>query len=421
MKILWIVNTIFPYPAEKLGYNKSVFGGWMLGLMNKLIENDDIELAIATTYSGIELKKYIDHRVVYYLLPCKNNYKYDSNLEHYWIDINDDFKPDIVHLHGTEFAHGLAFLNVCPHVKSVVSIQGLVSLYGDAYLHGIDKSDIIKNITFRDIIKGDNLYQAQRKFLKRGETEIKILQLADRIIGRTSWDYAGTMQFTDVSKYCKCNENLRDVFYNSRWDYSKIEKHTIFVSQASYPIKGFHEVIKALATIKKYYSDVKVYVAGLNITDVSSLNKKIKLNGYAKFLIKQMKKYEVMDNIVFLGLLNEEDMVSRLLKSNVFVQASILENSPNSLGEAMLIGMPIVASNVGGTSDMLVDKKEGYLYPYGETNLLAKYIVDVFDAGDKAIELGNNARSHALKTHNRQKNANDMINIYRSITNEIKK
>ena len=70
-------------------------------------------------------------------------------------------------------------------------------------------------------------------------------------------------------------------------------------------------------------------------------------------------------------MLSEQQMLDYLLKSNVFVQTSSIENSTNSLGEAMLIGMPCVASNVGGTSDMLKDKNEGYLYPFGDYNLLA--------------------------------------------------
>ena len=277
----------------------------------------------------------------------------------------------------------------------------------EVYVMGINHKDIIRNISFRDIIKRDNLYQAQKKFSKRGINEIKILQLVDGVIGRTSWDYAATLKYTDISKYYKCNESLRDPFYNASWDYSKIEKHTIFVSQASYPIKGFHEVVKALPIIKKYYPDVKVYVAGVNIIDRPSLKSKIKTSGYAKYLIKLMKKYKVMDNIIFVGLLNENEMVNKLLKCNVFVQSSIIEN--------MLLGMPIVASNVGGTSDMLTDKKEGFLYPYGENNLLAKYVISVFDAKENITEMGKKANIHAIKTHDRQKNANDMINIYNNL------
>lgn len=421
MKILWIVNIILPYPSAKLGKKPNVFGGWMNALMNSLIQNNDVKLAVAATYNGNKMLKFSDGKIVYYLIPCKNNYKYDNKLEKFWKDVSNDFLPDIVHLHGTEFAHGLSFLNACPNIKSVASIQGLVSLYGELYLLNISHKDIIHNISLRDIIRFDNMYQASNKFLKRGENEIKILRKVNKIIGRTSWDYSAVMALTEISKYCRCNESLRDTFYNKNWEYKKVEKNTIFVSQASYPIKGFHEIIKALPIIKKFYPDVKIYVAGQNIIDTSSIKNRLKLSGYGKYLIKLMKKYDVSKNIEFVGLLNEQQMVEKMLKCNVFVQTSIIENSPNSLGEAMLLGMPIVASNVGGTSDMLIDKKEGYLYPYAEQSLLAKYIIDVFNKSEKAKEIGDNAKLHALKTHNRDKNAKNMISIYRSLIDENKK
>ena len=421
MKILWIVNTIFPYPSKMLKINNNVFGGWMLSLMDEIKKKREIKLAVATVYNGKELLMYENDNVIYYLLPCKNNYKYDTDLEKYWKDVNNDFNPDLVHLHGTEFAHGLAFINACPNVKIVTSIQGLVSLCGNKYLLGISYKDILKSITFRDIVRMDNMFQARKKFINRGKNEIKILNRADIIIGRTALDYSAVMSITDVSKYRKCNESLRNMFYDVRWDYSTIDNYSILISQASYPIKGFHEMVKALPIIKKYYPNVKVYVAGQNIIDKTTFKNRIKLSGYAKYLIKLMKKYDVINDIKFIGLLSEQEMVEKMLKCNVFVQTSIIENSSNSLGEAMLLGMPIVASNVGGTSDMLVDKLEGYLYPYGEETLLAKYIVDIFNDKNRSIELGNNARNHAKKTHNRVMNANDMICIYRSIVDEFEK
>ena len=50
------------------------------------------------------------------------------------------------------------------------------------------------------------------------------------------------------------------------------------------------------------------------------------------------------------------------LEADVFLLPSQSENSPNSLGEAMLLGLPCVASNAGGIPDMLADGQEGLLY-----------------------------------------------------------
>jgi len=137
MKILWIVNTIFPYPAEKLGEKKTSFGGWLNSLLDAIKEREDFELAIATDYKGKDIKEFNDGKITYFLIPGAPSLKYNKKQEEYWKIINNKFKPDLVNLNGTEFAHGLAFINACPDVISLTSIQGLVSVYANVYYANI--------------------------------------------------------------------------------------------------------------------------------------------------------------------------------------------------------------------------------------------------------------------------------------------
>ena len=99
-----------------------------------------------------------------------------------------------------------------------------------------------------------------------------------------------------------------------------------------------------------------------------------------------IEKYELGKNIEFTGLLNENQMIERLLKTNVFILPSAIENSSNSLGEAMLLGLPCIASNTGGTMDILKHKEEGLLYPYTEPAILAEYIGRFFENDELCIE-----------------------------------
>lgn len=420
MRILWIVNTIFPYPAEMLGKDKNVFGGWMIGLLNALKQKDDIKIAVASTYNGKELKKYIDNNIIYYLVPCKDNTKYDKKLEIYWKKIEDEFDPNLVHLHGTEYAHGLAYLRACPNKKSILSLQGLLGSIAKNYLLGISRKDVYRNMTFRDFIKNDNMIRQKESFEKRSIYEEEIIKKVDVLIGRTKWDYNETLKVVGFDKYFKCNESLRNVFYNYEWKYNEVEKNAIFVSQASYPIKGFHEMIKAISIVKNKISNVKVYIAGHNIIDDKSLKSKLKMSGYAKYLKSLIRKYNVSDNIEFIGLLSEEKVVKKMLTCNLYVQASLIENSSNSLGEAMILGMPIVASNVGGTSTMIENEKEGLLYDCQDYKQLAVNIITLLGNSTKAINLGKNARKHALLTHDREINATTMYNIYKEVLDEKK-
>lgn len=111
--------------------------------------------------------------------------------------------------------------------------------------------------------------------------------------------------------------------------------------------------------------------------------------------------------MVFTGILSEEKMIEQYLKSNVFVLPSVIENSSNSLG--------CVATNTGGTMDILEHKKEGFLYPYTEPAMCADYISRYFEDDKLCIEYGRQARKKALSRHNAENNANQIIKIYNEI------
>lgn len=411
MKILWIVNTIFPYPAEQLKIEKCAFGGWLNGLANKLKEQEDVELGIATVYNGNEIKKYYDGKITYYLMPGAPALKYNRKLNKYCKIILDEFKPEILHIHGTEYAHGLSFINVCSNnVKKIVSIQGLTSYIEKVYLANIPYKEILKNITLRDIIKQDNLFQQKNKFRKRGKNEIEIIKRADAILGRTTWDYANTKAINLNEKYYHNNETLRESFYNNKWNIENIERYTIFCSQAGYPIKGFHFLLETIAILKKQYPMVKLFVAGENI-----LNKGLRTSGYAKYLSRLIDKYKISDNVTFTGILSEKEIKEKMLNSHIFVLPSAIENSSNSLGEAMLLGMPCVATNTGGTMDMLEHKKEGYLYPYTEPAMCAEYISNFFENDNLCISMGKNASTTAQRRHDPNENAKKTLEIYEKV------
>lgn len=415
-KILWIVNTIFPYPAEKLGLKKTSFGGWLNSLSDTLRKSEDFELAIATVYNGKDMKKMNDGQVIYYLLPGAPALKYDKKLENYWKSINEEFKPDLVHINGTEYAHGLAFVNACPDVTTLTSIQGLVSVYANVYYANISVKDIIKNVTFRDIIRNDSIIQARKKFIKRGKNEIEILKKTNAITGRTIWDYSNVQAINPNVKFYWSNRILREEFYQSnKWDISKMERHTIFCSQAGYPIKGLHYMIEAANILKREYPDIKVYVAGQNITKSDTIKEKMKLSGYGKYIKSLIKKYNLEENIVFTGMLDAQGMVDKLLNSNAFVQTSAIENSPNSLGEAMILGVPCIASYVGGTCDMLEHEKEGFLYTYTEPAILAQYVKRIFEDDELCIRFSKNEIEKASSTHKKERITKETIDMYNDI------
>ena len=115
-------------------------------------------------------------------------------------------------------------------------------------------------------------------------------------------------------------------------------------------------------------------------------------------------------------MLDEKQMCERYLKSNVFVSSSSIENAPTSLGEAMILGVPCVASDVGGVTDLLQHKEEGFVYQPDTPYMLAHYVCEIFADDELALQFSKRARMHAIKTHNKEENTKRMMEIYREIT-----
>jgi len=363
MKILWLTNIPLPEASMLMNEKITPFGGWLVNASFNLAEQEGIKLSIAFPKNGVnEIKILEGRKIKYYTFPIVDekevvNDKYSLSFD----KILEEIKPNVVHVFGTEYPHTLAMVNACNNkrIKIVVSIQGLVSVCEKHYYAQLP-NHIINRFTLRDFLKQDNVKQQRDKFKKKGKLEIEALKKVKHVIGRTTWDKACTTQINPKVKYHFCNETLREEFYKHTWDISKCEKHSIFVSQSSYPIKGLHFMLKAMPLILDQYPNAKLYIGGSDITKEITLKEKLKISSYGKYIKELIKKYNLKDKVIFTGLLNEKQMCERYLKSNIFVCPSSIENSSNSLGEAMILGVPCVASNVGGVRDMLEDNEEGF-------------------------------------------------------------
>jgi glycosyltransferase involved in cell wall biosynthesis len=298
--------------------------------------------------------------------------------------------------------------------KYVTSIQGLVSEIAKHMSADLPNS-VIYGMTLRNFINLDSIYLMSKSFKKRGYNELKLLKKSANVIGRTTWDKALTRQINSSIRYFHCNESLRGEFYKHKWDYDKCEKHSMFLSQGQYSIKGLHYVLEALPLIIEKFPDIKLYIAGKDITKLKSIKDRLFITYYGKYIRKLIKKYRLGKHVVFTGPLSEKKMCERYLKSNIFICPSSIENSPNSLGEAMLLGVPSIASYVGGVPDMLVDKEEGFLYQHNVPYMLAYYVSRIFNNKELALKLSEKAKEHALRTHDRNENSKILIEIYNDI------
>lgn len=409
MKILWICNIILPAIAKHLNLPVPNGGGWLTGLSCDLLQTEEIDLSICfpnkNRFSGN--------------VDGLNYYSFDSDSASEDITgILEKVKPDIIHIFGTEQKHSYDAVNACVKLnltdKVVINIQGMVSIYASHFMANMPYSSLSKR-SFRDFIKGDSIKKSRDNFIKRGKYEIEAIKKVHHIIGRTDWDYACTNQINPDAKYHFCNETLRGSFYENKWSLENCKKHTIFVSQCNYPIKGFHMLLEAMPLILKFFPDAKIYTTGRNLLTQTDLKSKLGLTYYEIYLIKLIKKLGLEEHVVFMGGLNEEKMCKAFLDSHVFVSPSSIENSPNSVGEAMILGVPTISSDVGGVKNMLTHGVEGFVYQFDAPYMLAHYVCEIFRNDDLAKTFSQNARQHAASTHNRSENLKTVLEIYREI------
>jgi glycosyltransferase involved in cell wall biosynthesis len=108
-------------------------------------------------------------------------------------------------------------------------------------------------------------------------------------------------------------------------------------------------------------------------------------------------------------------MKQQYLQANVYVCASTNENSPNSVGEAMILGTPAVCSRVGGIPTLFAENADGVMFVPEDIEGLADAICHVFSGG-VAVEMQTaHARAHALSTHDPEANYKALLKIYADI------
>ncbi len=426
MKVLWICNIMLPTIARQLGVSYSNREGWLSGLLERVVQErgrNRIELGIAFPVEedmgdfqrNMQLGESMSCRCYGFVENLDTPEIYDAALETRFQSILQDFGPDIVHIFGTEFPHTLACVRVFGHPeRALISIQGLCSCIAEEYMADLPMK-VQRQVTLRDRIRQDSLRQQQKKFKKRGEHEKEALGMAGHVAGRTDFDRGQTAKINPSAKYHYLNETLRGIFYRDRWKRTVCQPYSIFLSQGDYPLKGFHYLLQALPRVLEQFPETHVYVAGSNIIDTNTWQETMKLSAYGKYLRRLIKDGHLDGHVTMLGRLAAEDMKAQFLKSHLFVLPSALENSPNSLGEAMLLGVPCVAADVGGVHNLLTDGGDGMLYPAGDVEALADRIMEVFTKEAIVERFSDNARKHARVNHDAEQNYYRLIRIYREM------
>lgn len=421
---------MLPVFAKELQLPYSNREGWLSGIFEQITrgnskENFELSVCFPVSDRTIPRTFTVKNTMCYVFYEDLNTPEiYDKDLEMQFDTIFAHAKPDMIHIFGTEFPHALASARAFGRPeRTLIGIQGLCYEIARVYMAGLPE-EVQKTVTFRDMLKKDSLKQQQEKFYLRGKNEIEAIRLAGHITGRTEFDREGCARINKEAVYHSMNETMRSSFYTGRWSLEACEKHSIFLGQGDYPLKGFHFLLEAMPEILEKYPDAVLYVSGNSVISHRTLKEKLKLPAYGKYLLKLMDRYGLEEKVIMTGKLTEEEMKERFLKSHVFVCTSVLENSPNTVGEAMLLGVPVAASEAGGIPDMIRDEEDGILFEAGNPKAIAKAVLRIFDETKQedgrvlSEKLSENAVQRAGRVHNGETNYRRLLAIYGSILGE---
>lgn len=416
MKVLWVVNMLLPELAEHLGVQTSPSGTWMIDLSNGISKDEDVELAVACVY-GKAFKKIELNNKTYYIIPGggKNLLFYNSDTT-YWDKIEEDFKPDIVHVHGTEYSHALAYMRKYVDKKYLLTIQGVISKIAEKNDGELTFWEKLKSRTLRENLHLNGMFERKRLMKRNSKYEREIVSRCKYATGRTDWDRFWMESVNKSIKYFRCNYNLREEFYDcEKWNISNATRHTIYASNSpQVAFKGGHIALKALAIVKERYPNVKMRILAGKGKDGNIAIK----GGYSKYCHKLIEKLGIKDNIEFLPRLDAKGVIDVMRTSHICVIPSAMENASATLREAMHVGTPSISSYRGGMTHLLKDGESGFFYDYNEPEYLAGRIIELFENDELAAKLSRNAIKDAEIMHDRYKNVQDMIDVYKLIASE---
>ena len=411
MRILWFVQENFDPSREKVGYNGA---GWISSLRNEIIKKEGVELALAFFSNKKESGTAINVKYYSMLTPALSPFKkialrlkgdYIKEEEALWptyreemLKVLDDFKPDIIQIFGSENKYGL--VASVTKIPIVLHIQGIVRPCLNAYLPPfVSKLDYYLKDGLNPIKFLKNFFQLYNwKMLAYCEEEN--LKNIRYFLGRTTWDYRIVKLFNPKATYFHCDEILRHSFYADDMK-RQIPSKLKLVSTISVPLyKGYDLILKAAYQLCSLNIDFEWTVFG-NVSP-SLIEEKLGI------------KHENV-HVKLFGVASEKQIKEELLSSTVYVHPSYIDNSPNSVCEAQMCGVPVIATNVGGVCSIVEDGVTGYLVPANDPYQIAYLANNLFKNLVEVEKITETARQNAQQRHNKVKIANQLLTAYNHI------
>jgi len=120
---------------------------------------------------------------------------------------------------------------------------------------------------------------------------------------------------------------------------------------------------------------------------------------------------DIAHRVTFLGWQAGEELRKEYARSNLFLFPSRHEGMPNAVLEAMASGLPVVASNISGNEELVVNGKTGILFPTEDAEALEVALRDLLADGDRRVEMGEAGRKRVEAEYGWQRVADQYLKL----------
>lgn len=409
MKVLWFeIST----PAHYLQTGQMT-AGWQDALESIVAPCKDIELYIAFE-SKIPAEVKVINGVTYIPMYAQYSFWESKVSQHTW-DINErkvieqgrkvieQYKPDVIHVFGNEWPFGL--LAQYTDIPLVIHIQGSIIPYNNALYPPRYNGYTMLKAAGLNLRKDWHRLCWYNKTKSRLDMEKRIWKCVHHYMGRTAWDRALVRMLTKNSTYHHVEEALRPQFLHAGklWNIPKSGKLKLFSTGCYNFWKGVDVMLKTAHVLKEAGVDFEWNVAGAMDEEVKNIVEKTEGIKYSE------------NNINILGIQTPEQMMQLMSSSTMYVHTAYIENSPNSICEAQIIGMPIVSTMVGGIATLVRNGIEGDLLPANDPWQIANAIVELAKDTKRMQMYSEQSRKHALERHAPNNVLSQLLSCYKDL------
>ena len=294
------------------------------------------------------------------------------------------WKPDIIHLQG----NGTSLLQLIRLKNKNVIITP----------HGDQKGEHINLTGSRKRIKQKISILIDYLLLRRINNFIFISEYLKKSLFDNN--------FLDKVKFQAIIFNpVNPIFFNVKDNEIKNRLNIIYVGQIS-KRKGLINLIKSLGELKG-----KGILYNLNV--VGDFSDKT----YKELILSAVKEYKLDSQIKFSGWLPQQQIAELLDDNGIFVLPSNQESLPVSIIESMSGGRLVIATDVGGIPEIIMNDQTGYVYKKNDIRQLSTILETLFHNSERYLLISNNARKFAKNNFSSLTVAEKTKNIYSEVIN----